>query len=50
MLWRVRIGDHHRDHDFASGIAGAGDVVLFTIDEPLIAVEYGRGADVSGVR
>ena len=50
MLWRVRIGDHHGDHDFASGIASAGNVMLFAINEPFIAVEYGRRADVSGIR
>ena len=38
------------DHDLAARVAGAGDVVLLAVDQPLVAVEHGRAGDVLGVR
>ena len=43
---RIRAGLDHADHDFATRVARAGDVVLLTIDHPLIADEFSAGADV----
>ena len=40
----------HDDHDLAARVAGAGDVVLLAVDQPLVAVEHGPAGDVLGVR
>ena len=37
---RVGIGLHHHDHDLATGIAEAGDVIFFAVDHPLVADEF----------
>ena len=45
----VRAGLDHHDHDLAARVAGAGDVVLLAVDDPLVAVALGRAGDVAGV-
>ena len=41
---------HHDNHDLASRIPCSGDIVLFTVDDPLVAVKHRRGLNVGGIR
>ena len=44
------IGLHHHDHDLATGIAEAGDVVFLSVDDPFVTDKLCRGRDVLGIR
>ena len=46
----VGVGLHHRDHDLAARIAGAGDVVLLAGDHPFVAVTHGLAGHVLRIR
>jgi hypothetical protein len=46
----VGAGLHHRDHDLAARVAGAGDVVLLAGDHPFVAVAHCLALDVLGIR
>ncbi len=46
----VGVGHHHCDHDFAARVTGTSDVELLAVDDPLVAIEYRPGGDVSSIR
>ena len=46
----IGAGLDHGDHDFAARITGAADVVLFTVNYPVITIEYRLGTDVLSIR
>ena len=42
----VRVRLDHGDHDLAAGVARTRDVELLAVDDPLVAVEHRKGADL----
>ena len=49
VLGCIRISLHHDDHDLAARIAGAGYIVLLTVDDPFVTIQHRCGADVGGI-
>ena len=48
--WTVRACEQHDDHDLATRIACTRDVVLLSVDDPLVTVKFCKTRDVLRIR
>ncbi|KWV85097.1 hypothetical protein PFLmoz3_05245 [Pseudomonas fluorescens] len=47
---RIGVAQAHEDQDLAARVAGAGGPPLLAVDHPLVALAFGAGGHVGGVR